>query len=87
MNHGLNKTVEAVAERLGIQKHEVYKAINSVCGYIFDIMEEGSNDGFYMRYLGRFVIKETRLAKMKDKLKEKIDRELKSFEDDPLDLK
>jgi nucleoid DNA-binding protein len=86
MNPGFRTIIERVAEELEIPKHEVTKAINSTCGFIFDLMEEGAWEGFYMRYFGRFVVKPKRLEKIKEKVKEKMERELNSFDDDPLDL-
>jgi hypothetical protein len=49
------------------------------------MMEEGKWEGFYMRRLGKFIVKPNRLKKIKEKVKEKQERELKSFED-PLDI-
>jgi nucleoid DNA-binding protein len=81
-----NIIIEKVAKKLDLPRYEVSKIVNSLCGYIFDLMEEGTFEGFYMRYLGKFIVKPKRLETMQKKLKEKQERELENFEEDPLDF-
>jgi hypothetical protein len=85
MKHEINIIIDRVAEKLDIPRYEVSKIVTSLCGFIFDMMEEGKWEGFYMRRLGKFIVKPNRLKKIKEKVKEKQERELKSFED-PLDI-
>jgi hypothetical protein len=80
MKHEINIIIDRVAGKLDIPRYEVSKIVTSLCGFIFDMMEEGKWEGFYMRRLGP-----NRLKKIKEKVKEKQERELKSFED-PLDI-
>lgn len=86
MKGDANIIIEKVAKKLDLPRYEVSKIVNSLCGFIFDLMEEGEFEGFYMRYLGKFIVKPRRLETMKKKLKEKQERELENFEDDPLDF-
>jgi hypothetical protein len=85
MKHEINIIIDRVAGKLDIPRYEVSKIVTSLCGFIFDMMEEGKWEGFYMRRLGKFIVKPNRLKKIKEKVKEKQERELKSFED-PLDI-
>jgi hypothetical protein len=85
MKHEINIIIDRVAGKLDIPRYEVSKIVTSLCGFIFDVMEEGKWEGFYMRRLGKFIVKPNRLKKIKEKVKEKQERELKSFED-PLDI-
>lgn len=85
MRHEINIIIDRVAEKLDLPRYEVSKVVTSLCGFIFDIMEEGKFEGFYMRRLGKFIVKPNRLKKIKEKVREKMERELESF-DDPLDF-
>jgi nucleoid DNA-binding protein len=86
MRHEINTIIDKVSEELNIPRYEVSKVITSLCGFIFDMMEEGNWEGFYMRGLGKFIVKPNRLEHIQQKTKEKMDRELNSFDNYHLDL-
>lgn len=81
----VNIIIKKVAEELDMPTYEVVKIVSSIFGYVFDLVEGGTFEGFYMRGFGKFIVKPRRLEHLKKMEKEKRERELNGFED-PLDL-
>lgn len=78
--------VQKVADKLEIPRYEVMKVINSMFGYMFEMIEAGHFFGFYMRYLGKFIVKPKRFETAMKKFEEKRERELDSFKDNVTDI-
>jgi hypothetical protein len=68
--------LQRTAVALGLTEKQVYDISRSVFEFMHELVESGNYEGFYFRYLGRFIVKPYRLKRIleaKSKKKSKKD--------------
>lgn len=53
--------------KLGIPEYKVYNIVSSVFEFVNNLVSKGEYEGFYFKYLGRFIVKPFRLRKELEK--------------------
>jgi hypothetical protein len=56
--------LQRTAASLGITEREVYNIVRSVFEFMHELVDSGNYEGFYFRYLGRFIVKPYRLRRI-----------------------
>ena len=69
--------LKRTSQKLGIPETKVYNVVSTVFEFMHDLVGKGEYEGFYFRYLGRFIVKPFRLKKA---LEAKTKKELKDKE-------
>lgn len=59
--------MKRTAEKLGLPEYKVHSVVYVLFEYVSSIIEKGTLQGFYFRFMGKFVIKPYKLKRLVDK--------------------
>jgi hypothetical protein len=71
--------LQRTAVALGVTERQVYDIVRSVFEFMHELVDSGNYEGFYFRYLGRFIVKPYRLRRILE-AKGVIEKEVKEDE-------